>query len=77
VIRIALVGQPNCGKSKLFNRVAGYKTVVSNYPGTTIDFISSRVSADGKNFELVDLPAIYSLSSSEKDKLFTRDYLLG
>jgi ferrous iron transport protein B len=76
VIRIALVGQPNCGKSTLFNRVAGYKTVVSNYPGTTIDFISSRVNIDGKSFELVDLPAIYSLSSSEKDELFTRGYLL-
>ncbi len=77
MIRIALVGQPNCGKSTLFNRVAGYKTVVSNYPGTTVDFTLSRVSIDGKSFELVDLPAIYSLSSSEKHELFTRDYLLG
>ena len=77
MIRIALVGQPNCGMCTVFNRVAGYKTVVSNYPGTTVDFTLSRVSIDGKSFELVDLPAIYSLSSSEKDELFTRDYLLG
>jgi ferrous iron transport protein B len=76
-MRIALVGQPNCGKSTLFNRVSGYKAVVSNYPGTTIDFTSSRVGMEGESFELVDLPAIYSLSSSEKDEILTRNYLLS
>jgi ferrous iron transport protein B len=75
-MRIALVGQPNCGKSTLFNSVAGYKAVVSNFPGTTIEFTRSHVSLDGESFELVDLPGIYSLSSPETEEIVARDYLL-
>jgi ferrous iron transport protein B len=75
-MRIALVGQPNCGKSSLFNSVAGYKTVASNYPGTTIEYTSSRVRIKGETFELVDLPGVYSLSTPEREELVTRDYLL-
>jgi ferrous iron transport protein B len=75
-MRIALLGQPNCGKSALFNAVAGYKTAVSNFPGTTMEYVSSRVCLQGESFELVDLPGIYSLSTPEKEELLTRDYLL-
>jgi len=75
-MKIALVGQPNCGKSTLFNSVAGYKSIVSNFPGTSVDFTLSRVSFNGESFELVDLPGIYSLSSSEPDERLARDYLL-
>lgn len=76
-MRIALVGQPNCGKSTIFNSVAGYKTVVSNFPGTTIEFTKSRVSCNGEKFELIDLPGMYSLSSSEQEEMIARDYLLN
>lgn len=75
-MRIALVGQPNCGKSTLFNSVAGYKSVVSNFPGTTVEYTCSDVCIETEGFELVDLPGIYSLSSPEKDELLARDYLL-
>jgi ferrous iron transport protein B len=75
-MRIALVGQPNCGKSSLFNSVAGYKTVASNFPGTTIEYTSSRVRINGETFELVDLPGVYSLSTPEREELVTRNYLL-
>ena len=75
-MRIALVGQPNCGKSALFNSVAGYKTIVSNFPGTTVDFVTSQVSLNGDSFTLVDLPGIYSLSTSEKEELLARRYLI-
>ncbi len=75
-MRIALVGQPNCGKSSLFNSVAGYKTVASNFPGTTVGYTSSRVSINKETFELIDLPGIYSLSTPEEEELLTRDYLL-
>ncbi|RJR39773.1 MAG: ferrous iron transport protein B [Desulfobacteraceae bacterium] len=77
MIRIALVGQPNCGKSVLFNSVAGYKTAVSNFPGTTVEYVCSDVCVDLEEFQLVDLPGIYSLSSPEKHELLTRDYLLN
>src|SRR4030042_5050648 len=75
-MKIALVGQPNCGKSSLFNSVAGYKTVASNFPGTTVECLSSLVCLNGESFELVDLPGIYSLSTPEKEERLTRDYLL-
>lgn len=74
-MRIALVGQPNCGKSTLFNSVSGYKTAVSNFPGTTIEFVSSRVRLGGREFELVDLPGIYSLSAPDTEERVARDYL--
>lgn len=76
-MRIALVGQPNCGKSALFNGVAGYKTLVSNFPGTTVDYVMSRVTLNGGSFTLVDLPGIYSLSTTEKEELLTRNYLIN
>ena len=75
-MKIALVGQPNCGKSTLFNQVAGYKTVVSNFPGTTVEYVCSDVCIEMENLTLVDLPGIYSFSSPEKDELRARDFLL-
>ncbi|MBN1102356.1 MAG: ferrous iron transport protein B [Deltaproteobacteria bacterium] len=75
-MRIALIGQPNCGKSTLFNSVAGYKTAVSNFPGTTIAYTCSDVCVETESFELVDLPGIYSLSSPEQEERLARDYLL-
>lgn len=75
-MRIALVGQPNCGKSALFNSVAGYKTIVSNFPGTTVDFVASQIHLNGDNFTLVDLPGIYSLSTTEREETLARRYLI-
>lgn len=76
-MKIVLVGQPNCGKSALFNSVAGYKTIVSNFPGTTVDFVASPVNLNGDSFTLVDLPGIYSLSTSEAEELLARRYLVN
>jgi len=75
-MRIALVGQPNCGKSALFNSVAGYKTIVSNFPGTTVDFVASQIHLNGDSFTLVDLPGIYSLSTTEREETLARRYLI-
>jgi ferrous iron transport protein B len=75
-MRIALVGQPNCGKSALFNSVAGYKTIASNFPGTTVDCVTSPVKLNGDSFTLVDLPGIYSVSSSEREEILARRYLI-
>jgi ferrous iron transport protein B len=64
MFRIALIGQPNCGKSTLFNQVAGYKAETGNFPGTTVTFTESKVQIMGEKVDLVDLPGTYSLTGS-------------
>ncbi|MGB9590258.1 MAG: FeoB small GTPase domain-containing protein, partial [Candidatus Hydrothermia bacterium] len=61
-MRIALLGQPNTGKSTLFNRVAGVKARTSNLPGTTVRVNESAVRINGEEIILVDLPGTYSLT---------------
>ena len=77
MIRIALVGQPNCGKSTLFNHLVGYKAHTSNLPGTTVEFLTSEALVDGTKVELVDLPGTYSLQSLDEAERETRSYLLN
>ncbi len=64
--RVALIGQPNCGKSALFNAIAGYKANSSHFPGTTVEILTSDVIYKNETFELVDLPGSYSLSPFDK-----------
>jgi ferrous iron transport protein B len=63
-MRVALIGQPNCGKSTLFNQVAGYKADTGNFPGTTVTYTESSVKVIGETIDLVDLPGTYSLTAS-------------
>jgi ferrous iron transport protein B len=74
---IALVGQPNGGKSTLFNAVAGYKTVTANFPGTTLEVTQTAVTCAGAEFDLVDLPWIYSLSAASPEERRATDALLA
>jgi ferrous iron transport protein B len=62
-VRIALIGQPNCGKSTLFNQVAGYKAETGNFSGTTVKYTESKVWVAGQVVEIVDLPGAYSLEA--------------
>ena len=62
-MKVALIGQPNCGKSTLFNQVAGYKAETGNFSGTTVTFTESRVRVAGQVLELVDLPGAYTLKN--------------
>lgn len=74
---VALVGQPNAGKSTLFNALVGYRAVASNFPGTTVEALRGRASAGGQRVEVVDLPGTYSLLGRDLAERVTRDFLLA
>ena len=75
---VALVGNPNAGKSALFNALTGARQKVGNYPGVTVERKSGRMALeDGRPIELVDLPGTYSLDPASPDEAVTRDVLLG
>jgi ferrous iron transport protein B len=76
-VRIALVGQPNSGKSTLFNAVAGYRSLTSNFAGTTVDYTLGRARLNGEVAEVVDLPGLYSLSPANPAEACTRKFLLA
>ena len=75
---VALVGNPNAGKSALFNALTGARQKVGNYPGVTVERHAGRIALpDGRPVELVDLPGTYSLTPSSPDERVTRDVILG
>ncbi len=76
-MKIAFIGQPNAGKSTIFNGLAGYKTVTANFPGQTVHYTISRVTVGNETFEIVDLPGIYSLTALDKAELESRKYILS
>ncbi len=61
---IGLVGNPNCGKSTLFNALTGARQEIGNWPGVTVERKVGRYSEDGQSVEVVDLPGVYSLGAS-------------
>jgi len=65
-MRILLMGNPNVGKSVIFNRLTGIRVVVSNYPGTTIEFLEGSMMVDGRRVQIIDVPGAYSLVPSDK-----------
>ncbi len=76
-MRVALIGQPNCGKSTLFNQVAGYKAETGNFTGTTVTFTESSVRVSGEILELVDLPGTYTLAGTNLAEREASRYLLS
>ncbi|PFH08415.1 ferrous iron transport protein B [Collimonas sp. PA-H2] len=77
-LRIALVGNPNCGKTALFNQLTGSRQKVANYAGVTVERKEGRFSApSGRVFQLLDLPGAYSLEATSPDEMITRKVCLG
>lgn len=76
--QIALIGNPNCGKTTIFNGLTGLKQHVGNWPGVTVEKKEGRVRlADGTEADLVDLPGIYSFGVSSEDERASYEYLLS
>lgn len=75
-MRFALIGQPNCGKSTMFNQVAGYRAETGNFAGTTVTFTETKVRVLGDVAELVDLPGTYTLLGTNPAERVVLDYLL-
>ena len=75
-IRLALAGNPNCGKTTMFNDLTGATQYVGNWPGVTVEKKEGRYKANKEVF-ITDLPGIYSLSPYTLEEVITRDYLVG
>lgn len=74
---VALMGNPNTGKSTIFNRLTGMRQRIANYPGITTDAKAGKMSIDGETLEVLDLPGTYSLTASSPDERVVIDVLLG
>ncbi|MFO1415305.1 MAG: ferrous iron transporter B [Burkholderiales bacterium] len=77
-LRIALLGNPNCGKTALFNLLTGSRQKVANFAGVTVERKEGRLTlADGRSVTVLDLPGAYSLNPTSADEAITRDVILG
>ncbi|MBD9378500.1 ferrous iron transport protein B [Pseudoxanthomonas sp. PXM04] len=77
-LRLALVGNPNCGKTALFNQLTGSRQKVANYAGVTVERKEGRLhTASGRSYALLDLPGAYSLHAASLDEAVTRDFCRG
>jgi ferrous iron transport protein B len=75
--RVALAGNPNVGKSSLYNALTGLRQKVTNYPGTTVERVIGKMHAAGGAIDVVDLPGAYSLLARSPDEAVARDEVLG
>ena len=75
-MRIALAGNPNCGKTTMFNALTGSNQSVGNWPGVTVEKKTGLLKSN-KNIQIIDLPGIYSLSPYSLDELAARDFLIN
>src|SRR5438128_2430568 len=72
-----LIGNPNTGKSTLFNALSGFRALTGNFPGVTVEKKIGRTKCDDRDVDLVDLPGTYSLSPRTLDEMVAVDVLLG
>ncbi|OIP02191.1 MAG: ferrous iron transport protein B [Bacteroidetes bacterium CG2_30_33_31] len=77
IIKVAFVGNPNCGKTTIFNQVTGLHEKVGNYGGVTVDSKNASYKYKGIKFELTDLPGTYSLTAFTPEELFVRKHVIN
>ena len=75
VLRVVLVGNPNCGKTSMFNNATGAKEKVGNYGGVTVDSKEGWFNVGGRKVQLVDLPGTYSLTEYSPEEMYVRTYI--
>ena len=73
---MALVGNPNCGKTTLFNFASGSHERVGNYSGVTVDAKEAMLKKDGYTFRIVDLPGTYSITEYSPEELYVRTHIM-
>ena len=76
-LKVALAGNPNTGKSSIVNSLTGAKQHVGNWPGKTVARAHGTFHHDGRDYEVVDLPGIYSLNAASPEEIIARDYLVS
>ena len=76
-INVAFAGNPNCGKTTLFNAYTGARLKVSNWPGVTVEKKEGAFKFHDNQYKLVDLPGLYSLTCYSTEEILSRQYLLG
>ena len=76
-INVAVAGNPNSGKTTIFNKLTGARQHVGNYPGVTVEWKRGTLRRGDLQLELIDLPGTYSLTAFSEEELVARDYLLG
>jgi ferrous iron transport protein B len=76
VIEVALVGNPNCGKTSIFNLASNSREHTGNYAGVTVEAKIAEIRLNNQNFQITDLPGTYSMSAFSPDEMFVRDQLL-
>ncbi len=76
-MRVALVGNPNCGKTTLFNRLTGLRAKTSNFPGTTLECRTGKLVVEGAVIDILDLPGLYSTQHAQSEELLAAQALHG
>lgn len=76
IIKVALTGNPNTGKSTIFNEITGARQKIGNWPGVTVDKKEGRVTFDGKEIQVIDLPGTYSVNARSPEEKIVIDYLM-
>jgi len=75
-LTVALVGNPNSGKTTVFNNLTGARQYVGNWPGVTVEKKAGSLDHDGYHIEVVDLPGVYSLTAYSMDEIITRNFVV-